>query len=239
MFNSNSHTPSCQAATLDNNLSHKPFNLTDPLFESFSAKIKPCNMFDLNLHVYDFDSNASFLIIHLNICSLQAHFDDFNLFLHKFSHPLSIIFLSEIRININPIININIPGYLFVHFPSPTKAGGVSAYVAKNLKFSENEHYRLHVSDCEDIWLDVELPGIKNKYTFAVIYRHPQNNYKDFLDSLDDKLQLLNRNNYRFMLMGDFNIDVNTNVTPTRDYLYMLQSNACINLITKPTRVTS
>ena len=41
------------------------------------------------------------------------------------------------------------------------------------------------------------------------------------------------------MLMGDFNIDVNTNVTPTRDYLHMLQSNACINLITKPTRVTS
>ena len=84
-----------------------PFNLTDPLFESFSAKIKPCNMFDLNLHVYDFDSNASFLIIHLNICSLQAYFDDFNLFLQKFSHPPSIIFLSETRININPIININ------------------------------------------------------------------------------------------------------------------------------------
>ena len=41
------------------------------------------------------------------------------------------------------------------------------------------------------------------------------------------------------MLMRDFNIDVNTNVTPTRDYLHMLQSNACINLITKPTRVTS
>ena len=54
-----------------------------------------------------------------------------------------------------------------------------------------------------------------------MIYRHPQNNYKDFLDSLDDKLQLLNRKNYRFMLMGDFNIDVNTNVTPTRDYLHM------------------
>ena len=63
MFNSNAHTPSCQAATLDNNLSHMPFNLTDPLFESFSAKIKPCSKFDLNLHVYDFDSNASFLII--------------------------------------------------------------------------------------------------------------------------------------------------------------------------------
>ena len=79
-----------------------------------------------------------------------------------------------------------------MYFPSPTKAGGVGAYVANKLKFSKTKHYRLHVSDYEDLWLDVELPGIKNKYTFAVIYCHPRNNCKDFLDSLDDKLQLLN-----------------------------------------------
>ena len=41
------------------------------------------------------------------------------------------------------------------------------------------------------------------------------------------------------MIMGDFNIDVNSNMSSTLDYLHMLQSNSCINLITKPTQVTS
>ena len=148
-------------------------------------------------------------------------------------------FLSETRININPLINISIPGYSFVHLPSPTKAGGVGAYNANKLSYSENELFRLHVFGCEDLWFDVELPGSKNKCTFAVIYCHPNNNYIEFIDSLDNKLQLLNLKNKRLMIMGDFNIDVNSNVTSTLDYLHMLQLNACINLITKPIRVTS
>ena len=40
-------------------------------------------------------------------------------------------------------------------------------------------------------------------------------------------------------LLGDINLDSNANVSTTRDYLHILQSNAFCNLITKSTQVTS
>ena len=98
-------------------------------------------------------------------------------FLLKFSNPPSVIFLSKTRIKTNPLININIPGYTFLHYPSPTNAGGVGVYVSNDVTFSENQTFRLEVQGCENLWLDIKFPGRKTKYTFAVIYRHPSSNY--------------------------------------------------------------
>jgi len=94
---------------------------------------------------------------------LQAHFDELNVLLLHISNPPSIVIISETRITTNPLININIPGYDFIHFPSPTKAGGVGAYVSRSLNFTENNSLRLQVSGCEDLWLDVDFPGTKCK----------------------------------------------------------------------------
>ena len=110
-------------------------------------------MHDLSNRKYQFSSSSSNLIVHLNESSLQAHFDELNEFINCFSNPPSIISLSETRINVKPSININIPGYTFVHCPSPTKAGGVGAYFSNCLKFSENELLRLQVLGCEDLSL--------------------------------------------------------------------------------------
>ena len=119
-----------------------------------------------------------------NISSLQTHFDDFKEFLSNFSHPPSLILISETRIHLNPILNIEIPNYTFTHVPSPTGARGVMAYVLKELNFTVNDRLSLNIDGCEDLWLDVDIPGLKNNYTFAVIYRHPWNNHSTFLEAL-------------------------------------------------------
>ena len=97
-------------------------NLPDTLHFPLFANINPCeyhNLLNEDLH-YEFHN--TFLVLHLRISSLQAHFDELNEFLSKFSHPPSIIFLTETRIYSNPTINVNIPGYTFLHKPTPTKA---------------------------------------------------------------------------------------------------------------------
>jgi len=66
---------------------------------------------------------------------IQAHFDELNEFLLKFSNPPSIMFISETCIDINLLINVDIPGYDIVHFSSPTKVGGVGAYISNKQKF--------------------------------------------------------------------------------------------------------
>ena len=89
-------------------------NLPDVLFQSLENNIKPCETHDFSQKTNIFDNSSSFLFIHLNIASVQAHFDDLNKLLLKFSNPRSVIFLSETRIKTNALININIPGYTFL-----------------------------------------------------------------------------------------------------------------------------
>ena len=230
--------PYSQIATFSSNVALDHDNLSETIFQSFDSNINSCEYFNLTDATYDFDNKSSYLFIHLNISSLQAHFDELNNFLLRFTNPPSIIFLSETRINTNPLINIDIPNYRFVHFPSPTKAGGVGAYISSNLIFSESEQSRIGVPGCEDLWFDINLPGLSDKYIFGVIYRHPHNNLQEFLKTLDEKMLSFNQKGYKVLIFGDINIDVNANVTATHDYLRMIESNAFINLITKPTRIT-
>ena len=126
--------------------------------------VKPCKTYNLEQQTFDFDI-SSFFILHTNISSLQTHFDDFKEFLSNFSHPPSLILISEIRIHLNPILNIEIPNYTFTHVPSPTRAGGVIAYASKEQNFTVNDRLPLNIDRCEDLWLDVDIPGLKNNYT--------------------------------------------------------------------------
>ena len=90
-------------------------NLPELLFHSLNNKIKPCKSYNFNNQALPFDSPSSLFILHLNISSLQAHFDELNEFLLNFSNIPAIIFLSETRINIAPQISDVQLGYTFIH----------------------------------------------------------------------------------------------------------------------------
>ena len=98
-------------------------NLPDALHSSLFANINPCEYHNLLNEDLGYEFHNTFLVLHLNISSLQAHFDELIEFFSKFSHPPSIIFFTETRFYCNPTINVNIPGYTFLHKPTPTKAG--------------------------------------------------------------------------------------------------------------------
>jgi len=49
---------------------------------------------------------------------------------------------------------------------------------------------QLGISGCEDIWILLDLTDNK-KITVVIIYRHPNNDIKAFLDSLDNKLETI------------------------------------------------
>ena len=93
-------------------------NLPELLFHSLNNKVKPCKTYNFDNQALPFDSPFSLFILHLNISSLQAHFDELNEFLLNFAYPFAIIFLSETRIKIAPQISNVLPGYTFIHHPS-------------------------------------------------------------------------------------------------------------------------
>jgi len=94
-----------QAATSASDVEIDENNMTNVLFQSFSDNIKPCEMYN-NRGEPIFDIIASsYLFLHLNICSLQAHFEELQELLCNFFISAAIIFLSETRLKTCPLIN--------------------------------------------------------------------------------------------------------------------------------------
>ena len=165
-------------------------NLPEIFFQRLHFNKNPSNTHNFNEQLFQYTNVTSQLMIHFNINSLKAHFDELNEFLLYFSSPPSIIFISETRINVKPLININLPDYTFIHVPSTSKAGGVGACFFNNLKVSVKDNFELYVQGCEDLWFDVKFSKQNNNHLFAVIYRHPHKNLPQFLNALNKKLAL-------------------------------------------------
>ena len=211
--NLNAFDAACQVANPENASKIDQNNLPNILFQSLSD-IKPCKVFSLDAKSFDIDNRTS------NISSLRSHFGELNELLCDFSNSPVIIFLSETHININLLINLDISGYTFVQYLSPTRAGGVGAYISKILNFPINENLALNVVGCEHFWINVDFPSRKISYVFAVIYQHPCNNYNAFFEVLDQNMQSLNHKGSKVAIFGDINIDLNSvpERSPLSDY---------------------
>ena len=181
----------------------------------------------------------SLTIIHFNVGSLQKNFDAFHEFLCNQPCSPDIICVTETRFNKNqPLLNIDISGYTFIHIDSPTTAGGVAMYINNALQFSVITNLQLTVNECENIWIKLHDSNV----IISTIYRHPKNDAQVFIDALNTNLEKV-RNNKVF-LVGDFNL----NIKPLPDskfpdrhaskYIDMLISNGYYPLINVPTRVT-
>ena len=126
-------------------------NLPVLLFHSLNNRVKPCKSYNFDNQALPFESPSSLFILHLNISSLQVHLDELNEFLLNFRNPPAIIFFCETRINIAPQISNVLPGHTFIHHPSPTRTGGVGAYIKRSLIFSIKDNLSLNVLGCEDL----------------------------------------------------------------------------------------
>ena len=70
-----------QAATSDDQVIIDQNNFSDELFRSFRSNIKPCETYYLSDKLFSFDNVNTSLIIHINISSLQLHFEELKDFL--------------------------------------------------------------------------------------------------------------------------------------------------------------
>ena len=146
------------------------------------------------------------------------------------------ICLSETRIKQEPLINIELTNYSFVHVNSKSNAGGVAIDIRKNLnyKISQNQHV---LTNSKSLLITITEKLLS--YTVGVIYRHPSSSdVEAFIEDLSICLKELNYSNSNFYILGDLNINTSTiERTPVaKRFLNMLLSCGVLPLITKPTR---
>ena len=154
-------------------------------------------MFSSNSNLKDSKS-----IIHFNVRSLQKNFDAFYEFLCNQPFSPDIICVTETRLKTQPLLNIDISGYTFVHIDSPTTAGGVAMYISNALQFSVLNNLQLTVKECENIWIKLH----DNNLIISTIYRHPKNDAQVFIDALNTNLEKVRSN--KVFLVGDFNLNI-------------------------------
>jgi len=184
-------------------------------------------------------------VLHSNIRSLNAHFDNFIELLSELNHKFSLIGLSETKIksstvNISPTDSFNIPGYNFLSQPTLSNAGGVGIFIDQNLSYYLREDLiSCSQNEYESLWIEIKS-DLHHNLICGVIYRHPNSNFETFMNYLNNTIDKINNENKYCIIMGDFNINLLnlSSHSGTDDFLNTLESHFFNPHILQPTRIT-
>ena len=111
-------------------------------------------------------------------------------------------------------------------------------FILDHLNFILRNQYKLNVVDCEDSWLEIDLPGNKS-LVVGIIYRHPKHCFLNFQEKLINTINLLNYSSNLFILGGDLNIDLLSNSSLITDYQDLLLSIGSYQSVNAATRFSS
>ena len=165
-----------------------------------------------NFNSVKFDGASSFGLLHVNIASLNKHFDELHQLLSRLKFEFDVIGISEHKIGSDaiPTNNISLPGYDDFKFePTGTTHGGTGFYIKKGLDYIIRHDLKLNTpSFFEAMFVEIIIPDRKNLIV-GCIYRHPSESIRDFSDQyLEPILNKINKEKKECALMGDFNVDL-------------------------------
>ena len=204
----------------------------DIVINTNSERLSP-NNFDLKSeHLL----NNAFSVSHLNIRSLFKNFDSLQeLYIDTFKNKFDIIGLSEVW-SVKDIDQFKIPDYnLELQLRENQRGGGVGAYIHSSLNYSRIQN--LSLVHAESIWFKVLIDN--TSIIVGVIYRKPGTNLDEFKDGLNSVLQNLNLDRNLSIILGDFNIDLNSNDEKSKELLRLAETYGLLQLIKTATRITN
>ena len=202
-----------------------------------------CKYFSINDFCNsNFDSNNSLSIFHMNISSLNLHFDELSTMLTLLNFQFDILGLTETRLKKQHGISfpISIDGYSFEHTPTESSCGGALLYISNKFNYKPRNDLLIYKSTLiESIFVEIIFPH-KSNVIVGCIYRHPCMSIKEFNDLFSPILHKLSKENKTLIILGDFNIDLikcNTD-GKTSEFFDLVSSHNLLPYITLPTRVT-
>lgn len=192
------------------------------------------------------ESVNDFLVLSLNIQSINAKFDQLNILLKYFSD--NNVFISAICLQETWISDKNsdyslfqLPGYELIHLnASCSSHSGLIIYLQN--KFSYNLH---PLQSSSRLWecliIDVEADMLNKKITLANLYRAPKEttlHLTEFINDLSPIVDVLTRRSSNVIFIGDINIDLLKLQTRDKysEYLDLMINNGLMPHISLPTR---
>ena len=189
-------------------------------------------------------STDSFSVFHINIASLSAHIDDLKWLLDTLDHKFDVVGISEtkIRESIEPLTNIQLPGYEFKQVPTKSHFGGVGFFIKEGTNYKIRHDLSKSIFEVSES-IFIELTDKSGKHLLVgCIYRHPSSAIDRFIESyFKETLTSIGKEKKKCTILGDFNADLLKvgEHSETCDFYDILSSFGYKPLIMQPTRVTS
>lgn len=115
---------------------------------------------------------------------------------------------------------------------SSGRGGGIALYVIEQLKHEIIDELS-HISP----FIECLVVKVMNVIV-VVVYRPPTGKQQEFFDYFDTLLQKLNSMCMPFLIIGDININMLGDSPSSKQLQSILNSYACTNTITKPSRIS-
>ena len=184
-------------------------------------------------------------MLHLNIRSINANFENFKNLLEESKYIFNVICLSETWSTDKDFYEnslYHLDNYNAIHFQRNVnkRGGGVLIYLKKELTYKIRDN--LSNSDCNGEFLTIEIINKFSKnYIITCCYRPPNGKVKNFNNHLNKIFDKAKCEKKGFFILGDVNLNCfnyNDNLD-VRDFYNNTFQHGAIPLINRPTRVTT
>ncbi|CAF4833004.1 unnamed protein product [Pieris macdunnoughi] len=160
------------------------------------------------------NSRLSFFYLNARSICKQGKFDELQCVLKSFSTIIHIILLTETWIkNEKQACELKLPNYThYYNYRTDTIGGGVSIYVHNSLEHNLSES--IYQDGNNYLWVQLK----RYKIEVGVIYYPGNTNYNQFLEAYTQQL----RRRRRAIVFGDFNTDLLTKNTKSKQYIELM-----------------
>lgn len=185
------------------------------------------------IRLFNHKTNKPLSVFPLNVRSARNKSDELGIPLDDFRFSFDVIMLSETWYSQESDI-LRFENYkIFYLNRTFRRGGGIAMYIRKDIQCNLITDYSIMTDDYEA--LCVKYGNIM----FALMYRPPSGDLSAFFNFIETVLQFVGNNDYKIILGGDFNIDMNFVSARQVEFSTLFQSFGLFNVITCSTRVTS
>ena len=201
-----------------------------------------------NVPAYLENFKKQFLILDINIQSLNAKFENLQTFLGSLAEEgisFSAICIQETWISPStfPSTNFEIPDYTSYFLPASCSShSGLVVYVKNTFQVRDLNLYK-NSQVWEGQFLEISGGGLQRKLSLCNIYRPPRDRNRDiqiFLNEITPVISTVSNMYADSIIAGDFNLDllkIDSRILIS-DYIELMYSHSYSPSITLPTRLT-
>lgn len=175
----------------------------------------------------------------------SSKLDELRLLLKNPGHETHILGITESWLNNNyKNSHLKIPAYNFERVDredkelpaNKTTGGGIIIYIKQDLIYKRRTD--LESKDIESVWIEL-CPPKRPKHLLCTAYRNPDYDLKQWIESFETQLTNAYLEGHQLSIMGDFNIDLSSNNSNSKEWLDFTSIFQLTQLIKEPTRVTA